>query len=709
MKYPLMILLAALAVSQQSHAAEEIMLEEIGVTATSTPLTERRDAVTQKTVLDRAEIETLGGLTVGEVIRKLPGVDAGMPNADGAPAANARGMSRDSVQFLVDGERPSANARYALTSIGRLPSGELERVEIIRGASAEHGGSAPVTVNLVMRKARPQASSTLKLAAGLRGEGEDAEANGQLTFSQGGGDRGFSWILPVTINHHGMPVEKSVTRQPYAAGVRTAWREERESSPYALDEFILSPRLTWRNDRGGSLSLWPSFYRNQGDKEGRFDRYAYADPAAGTGRTADGNRRESEDSRQTIARLRAEGEIPLAGGKLSGRAAVMDANRHSDTKRRWVDAIGNVTTGDERITRDEVEFSSALRLDRAIGESAFAAGLEQSWHQRDERQSVDGSAREYDGESRQLTLWGQHEWSPFQALVLTGGVRGEHIRQTVDGRTQDSGQIAPSLAIRLELAPDLVLRTSAGGGIKAPKLEELSALTVRTSAQNSPLETDRGGNPALRAERSRNLEVALERHLPGEAGVVGVNAYLRETDDFIERRQLLEGTRWVDRPYNAGTARHWGLELDARLKADSLGIKGGALRGHLTLPHARVDDEPLGRTRDARNLPRYQLTLGYDQALPAWQSSAGFQLIRHGAVRTDIPGELRVEQRPRTLLDLYGVRRLSSSFNLRLEIQNLLRADTRQLADAWSGSDRWHQASADYGQRTLMLSLEGKW
>ena len=71
-------------------------------------------------------------------------------------------MGRDAVQFLVDGERPSANARYALTTVGRLPSGELERVEILRGASAEHGGSAPVTVNLVMRKARPQASTSVR-------------------------------------------------------------------------------------------------------------------------------------------------------------------------------------------------------------------------------------------------------------------------------------------------------------------------------------------------------------------------------------------------------------------------------------------------------------------------------------------------------------------------------------------------------------------
>ena len=123
-----------LAFASLAHAEQARTLKEVTVTATSETEFERQAAVTQKTVIDRQEIEALGGLTVNEVIRKLPGIDASAHSGDGNPSANARGMGRDAVQFLVDGERPSANARYALTTVGRLPSGELERVEILRGA-----------------------------------------------------------------------------------------------------------------------------------------------------------------------------------------------------------------------------------------------------------------------------------------------------------------------------------------------------------------------------------------------------------------------------------------------------------------------------------------------------------------------------------------------------------------------------------------------
>lgn len=696
-----------LAFASLAHAEQARTLKEVTVTATSETEFERQAAVTQKTVIDRLEIEALGGLTVNEVIRKLPGIDASAHSGDGNPSANARGMGRDAVQFLVDGERPSANARYALTTVGRLPSGELERVEILRGASAEHGGSAPVTVNLIMRKAKPNTSTSLRAAAGLRGD----EPNSQFTASLGGGDKAFSWILPITVNHHGMPQEKTVSRQQANAGTRTLWQEEQENSPYRLNEFIASPRLTWR-DGDGSLSLWPSVYHNQGERSGSMTRSAYANPANGSGLAADGGRREREESQLTIARVRAEGDRKTGLGKLSGRIAVMGARREQDTERRLFDAAGNQTNGREAIDRDERELSSALRLDRPFGDGLLSAGIEQSWHRREESQRTTGTHQfsgDYAAQARQWTAWLQHESPLSKTLTLTYGLRGEHLALATEGRQRSASQLAPSLAGRYELAPDLILRSSIGAGIKTPKLEEISGLTVRGAGYNSPLEADRGGNAQLQAERNLNWELALDKHLANNAGTLGANIYLRRTEDFIERRSSLEGSRWVDRPYNEGSARHWGLELDAKLKGDAFGWKGAALRSHLTLPRAIVDDTRLGLTRNARDLPRYQWTLGLDQALPFWQASTGFHLTQHGRSQSDIAGELVTSQKARSLLDVYVTRRLTAQLNLRLEAQNILASDTRRLANATAGNDSWSLASREQGQRTVMLSLEGKW
>jgi iron complex outermembrane receptor protein len=390
----------------------------------------------------------------------------------------------------------------------------------------------------------------------------------------------------------------------------------------------------------------------------------------------------------------------------------MGARREQDTDRTWTNAAGTQTSGRENIARDERELSSALRLDRPAGDGLLSAGIEQSWHRREESQRATGASiygGDFDARARQWTAWLQHEWPLSKALTLTYGLRGEHVALQAEGRQHSASQLAPSLAGRYELAPDLILRSSLGAGLKAPKLEEISGLTVRGAGYNSPLEADRGGNATLQAERNLNWELALDKHLPNEAGTLGANVYVRRTEAFIERRTMLEGTRWVDRPYNEGTARHWGLELDAKLKGDAFGWKGAALRSHLTLPKARVEDERLGLTRDTRDLPRYQWSLGIDQALPFWQASAGFQLNQYGRTQTDIPGELATRQKARTMLDLHIARRLTPQLNLRLEAQNVLGTDTRRIASAWAGNDNWSLATGERGQRAVMLSLEGKW
>lgn len=79
------------------------------------------------------------------------------------------------------------------------------------------------------------------------------------------------------------------------------------------------------------------------------------------------------------------------------------------------------------------------------------------------------------------------------------------------------------------------------------------------------------------------------------------------------------------------------------------------------------------------------------------------------SILLNTPGETASRQKRRELLDLYLSRRLTPQLNLRLDAQNLLRADTRRLSTYAAGSDDWRLASNERGQRTLLLSLEGKW
>jgi hypothetical protein len=95
--------------------------------------------------------------------------------------------------------------------------------------------------------------------------------------------------------------------------------------------------------------------------------------------------------------------------------------------------------------------------------------------------------------------------------------------------------------------------------------------------------------------------------------------------------------------------------------------------------------------------------------LPAWQATWGLQWQRSGAVQTRVPGELAADTRRRDLLDVHLTRRLDTALNLRLSLQNILGADARRYATAWDGANAWQLETLDAGQRTALLSLEGKW
>ena len=656
------------APASPAASVPERQLGEVTVRSASDVLEDQRNAAMQKTIIDRKEIEALGGLTVGELIRKLPGIDAGEHGADGGMNARARGMSRDGVLFLVNGERPTANARFALTEVGRMPSGELERVEILRGGSAEFGGAAPVTVNLVMRRPVARAATSVKLAVGQRG----SLANGQFTASRSGGEGAFSWLLPLTLNRHAMPVDQSTTRT-LAGG---ALQQDVEQGRYGINEFILSPRLAWRGATG-QLTLWPSLYYNEGDRSTRTVR-------------SDGTQRhDSEDNSTRIARLRSEAEWRAWGGKWTGRAATMQGQRNADRNR-----LGAGAAWQEAERREDREHSASLRFDRPVGEHLLSVGLDAASHRRDDWQALSGayaSDTRFAGRARQGTLWLQDEWQLAEALTLTSGLRGERMAIQAQERGSSHGAVDPSLALRWEAAPGWVARSSLSGAIRFPKLDELTRVASRSTLANTPLEPDRGGNPWLVPERVANLEAGLERHVPG--GVWGINTYLRRTQDFIERRTLWEAGRWVDRPTNEGDARHWGLELSAKLTGEAPWLQGligrqGSVRAQFTLPRGEVQDTVLGMKRAPRELPRYQFTLGYEGSLPAWQSTWGFQWQHQAAVRTQVPGEVQATTRSRNLLDAHFVRRLTPALNLRLSVQNLLGKGTWRTASTVQGSHK---------------------
>lgn len=701
------VLVMVLLMQTAVQAEEKIELPTISVNAKKDALSDQRIANTQKQIFDRTDIENLGVMTIGEVLNKLPGIDAGAANSDGSPTPRARGMARDSVDIRVDGERPAGGSRIVSGVIGRLPVGDLERVEILRGSSAEYGGSAAVTVNLVMKKSLPKKSSAVKAAIGLN----NTTPTGQLTLTQTGGEGGFSWSLPVTLNLHRTPSERKLNREDTVSGIRTLWEQERDDGLQTFREFVITPRMTWKSGRD-SLTVSPLFFDGLRKRENDTDMFMFANPADGTGFTADGERASHERNHRQLIRLRTEGEKYYNDAKLSGRIALNHGENSANLVRNTYDTSNVLTQTLERSSNAENEVNTALRWDQPDGLHMFSLGAEYVKLSRRDHQDFAGNFvanNRHKAAQNEGTLWVQDEWSPNDDFTLTTGLRAESMHMSADGSAQQHAAWLPSVAARWEPVNSWVLRSSLGAGLKMPRLDEISNATTRSVSVNTPVEADRRGNPDLKPERSVNFEAVLEHYLAKEAGAVSANFYLRETQDFTERRILQEGMRWIDRPYNVGDALHWGVELDGKVKMDDAGWKGATVKAHLTLPRAQVDDEMLDKRRMARDTPRYVLSMGVDQNLPKLQSSYGVSVQLSGRSETVVPTEQYGITRSRLLLDAYWLYKLSPRFNLRISGQNLLGTDTQRKNQYVSGTNAWLLNTEDTGNRNLLVTLEGRW
>ena len=203
--------------SSSPWAAETLKIESVGVTGARDETEIRRDSASQKTVFGRKEIENLSVMTAGEVLGKLPGVEIG------ASGMRARGMSRDSIRVLIDGEKQSGGTMGSFT---RMPASDIERVEISRGSSAEFGGSSPLTVNIVLKKGVSKASTEMKASLGFR----EKEHNEQFSWSESGVNGDFSWILPVSLNFARSPINTFLERQSQSLGNISSLRQEYTNS-----------------------------------------------------------------------------------------------------------------------------------------------------------------------------------------------------------------------------------------------------------------------------------------------------------------------------------------------------------------------------------------------------------------------------------------------------------------------------------------------
>lgn len=667
----------------------------------------RRESTAAKIVIGREEIEKQGDATLGEVLKRLPGVTiGGAPGRGGA--IRMRGLGNGYTQILLDGERMPPGF-----SIDQLTPEQVEKIEIMRAPTAETGARAIAgTINIVLREGQKATPDDLKLTHSM----EHGHASSQL-----------NWVHNLKTEPIGGTFTLSAMDN-YRADASTTTTESSEITDRVRDVINLghrkavnaNARLQWKGEQGRNLTLTPFVVYSEYDSKGQ----AAVRTTEGTS-VSDAVQTQSA-SRFTMARLNGQWTEKLsADDRLDVRFGVGQTTY--DYRMDQTGATGATTVSGQALLRNGFETQSFVdksyslngKWTRALDNGhQIVSGLELEQVHRDEQGNAAATedAGNLQASTRRWAVYSQDEFKINPQWSAHGGLRYENLltEGTVNGvqKRNDSGVWTPLL--HAVFKPDAQkrdqVRMSLTRSYKSPTLYQLVARYVPTLGENSWTQADRTGNPDLKPELATGVDVAFERYLE-HGGVLSANVFRRNISNLIRSTTTFNSStgRYISSPTNVGNAITEGIELEAKFRldqwvADALPVD---LRANASFFHSKVQDV-LGPNNRLDQQPNMTANLGGDYRLRGLPLTLGGNFNWNPAYDTRRTEQQWAYQGAKRVLDVYGLWRLSPSAGLRLTVSNLTPLDYITGSTFRNGAQYESANTTAHNWRNIQLRLEMK-
>ena len=673
-------------------------VEITGSTAPDSP-DERRRSTASRITYGREELDRMGDSTLGEVLKRLPGVTLGGPPGRGGQI-RMRGMGGGYTQILIDGQRMAPG--FSLDSIA--PE-QIERIEIMRAPVAEFGTRAIAgTINVVMRSDFKRKSNEFRVGGGAEGNhgqvGGSWMANGQTEL--------LGYNLSTTLFQGGQGDESdSRTLGRDAAGTPTLDQRMHSRSDDQRSGLFANARLQFKLGPGNTLDLQPFFnaVRTRSDGQATLAQ-TVPDPnlavQPGNPDAPYQNARWWSKSTWQLARLNGTWLTGLAGGRLQTRfgSTLSESSNFTDRVETGYSATTPLQPSRHRVTDSgSREMSTELngKFSQLLADRHSAsAGYELQDSRRTDRRttSTNGVAtltefgQNIQASTDRLALYAQDEWDWSPSFSFYAGARWEAIstasESAVDHVRNRSAVFTPlaHAVWKLPDSPRDQIRLSLTRSYRSPNTNQLisrpsiSPLYPDLDKPNQPTSPDSAGNPNLLPELAWGLELGVEHYLDA-GGIVSANVFARKIDNLIRNVRALEAVsyasvpRWVSRPQNLGQADAAGLELEAKARLSDLWATELpiSLTSNLTLMWSRVNQVP-GPNNRLEGQPPYTANLGADWPVRGTPLTVGASLnFTPGFALQQIDNQT-YRQGVKSVWDGYALWRFSTDASARLTISN---------------------------------------
>ena len=560
-----------------------------------------------------ADFEQFAPRTALDMVTQIPGFSISESNTE------QRGFGQANENVLINGQRISSKSSGPRDVLSRIPAENVERIEIVEGASLDIPGLSGQVAN-VTAKANG-VSGTWTLHQRYRENLEPAMRWGELSVSGQNGTLGWTVGLSAQPGRGG-----AAGRENVFDGAGNLLRYAEEDGRFLNESGRINGSLNWTPSNGHIANLNAEYGVSEPDElETSAVFLPDGTPLRQTEFTFTEDEWESEVS--------GDYEFGLGSGRL--KLIGLQRNEHSPVTVQFLSAEADgSSTSNEIFQRVTDESESILR-----GEYSWTGKNNSDW-----QVSLEGAFNTLDNESDLFN--GTSLLSAPNHTVIDPGTRVEEKR--AETFVTHGRQLSQNLRLQVSVGAEQSEISSDGVGAQTrmftrPKGSASLAWDVDEQLKiNASVERlvgqlnffdfianidpnngdDNMGNVDIVPDQRWRFAIEAEKDF-GTWGALTAEVLYDDIEDLIDQVPIGTG----EGPGNLDSAARIALEIEGTLKLDNIGFNGAQIEYETFLQDTFLDDPVTGETRDfsGTTIHYYEFNLRHDVPETAWAWGVSYE------------------------------------------------------------------------------------
>lgn len=587
--------------------------------------------------------------TLLEMLQRVPGVQAILDanrrvGGTSRGGQQERGLGSGGDQILINNKRLSGKANNINNVLQRISASQVERVEIVRGASSDLDvQSQGLVVNIIMDESESN-SSTFWKVGGRISEGYLFSPDLQVSHNASKGN--LDYIIGIEAKQ-GQHIEHRLDEVFTPELIKTA--DTGRNTDNVSKYLRFNSNLTYNTESGNEFRLngqyEPGNYRK---REPRFRQ-----------NVNELRQNQNWDEDQTSDKWEVGGDFSIKFNTLGTWRTLFIANRDRIDKTSIFSNVfvtGNVPgfrNTEYRVKKEKILRSSFLK--NIFSNQLIEIGAEAAINNFDKLfTSEDFDAGVYSisinddvaVKENRYEIFTNHTYNITESAVLQSSLIGEFskissVTVPIVGENIERSRNFSFLKPRVDFRYDFTDRDQ----LRATIERKVSQLDFQNFVASFDVNNDilRLGNTAIVPEKSLNYNLVYEHRLPNDAGALQLELFYRDLTDYIE---LVDFTQFEDaagnpipradivpisKSGNIPTARSFGVKTTGSLRLGFFGLPNAVISVDYKWEDSNVEDQFSGIDRPFKWLSEHEVSFNFRHDITDIGLSYGF----NGRIKSD--------------------------------------------------------------------------